>query len=86
MVKLLVFDTRLFENLENSPHGFCLGSSFGYDIYTQRGVREQFEAMHGHKKETNVYVGHKWIVEIRNYQREIQSCMQETDYWEGWEY
>lgn len=73
MIKLLVLGTRIFENLKSSPHDFCLGSSFGYKEWTYGVIREQFEAVHGHKKEINLYAGHKWSVEIRNHQREIHS-------------
>lgn len=78
MIKLLVLGTRLFENLENSPYGFCLGSFFEYEVCTYGVIREQFEAVRGHKKEINLYAGPKWTVAIRNYQRQIQSVLQET--------
>lgn len=71
MIKLLVLGTRIFENFKNSPHGFCLGSSFGYKVCTYGVIREQFEAVHGHKKEINLYAGHKWPVEISNHQRKF---------------
>ena len=41
-------------------------------------IREQFEAVRGHKKEINLYAGHKWTVETRKHQRERQSVLQET--------
>lgn len=34
--------------------------------------------MRGHKKEINLYAGHKWTVETRKHQRERQSVVQEA--------
>lgn len=76
-MKLLVLGTRIFENFLNSPHDFCLGSCFGYEGCTYGAIREQFEAVCGHKKEINLYAGHKWTVETRKHQRERPSVLQE---------
>lgn len=67
MIRFLMLDTGIFENFKNNPHGFCLGSCFGYEVSTYGVIREQFEAVRGHKKEIDLYVGHKWTVERRNY-------------------
>ena len=72
-----MFSTRMFEKFLNSPHDFCLGSCCGCEVCTYGVIREQFEAVHGHKKEINLYAGHKWTVETRKHQRERQSVVQE---------
>lgn len=58
MIKLLTLGTRIFENLENSPYGFCLRSCFEYKVCTYGVIREQFEAVHWFK-EINLHAGHK---------------------------
>lgn len=72
-----MFGTSIFGNLKNRTHGFCSGSCFGYKGCTYGVIRKQLEAVQRHE-EINLYAGHKWTVEIRSHQREIQSVLQET--------
>lgn len=58
MITLLTLGARRFENSENSPPGFCLGSCFGSEVCTYGAIGEQLEAMRGHKREIHVHAGH----------------------------
>lgn len=43
---------------ETVPPGFCLGPGFGPEVGTHGAIREQFEAVRGHKREMCVRAGH----------------------------